>query len=354
VVSDRDNIVSGVDWAVQTGDIDTAARVPAALGWHGALANRAGLSEAFIACIGMVGIEDHPSFPQAAGPAAYSLVLRGDPSAAIALGRRAVMAEGIGGPPAILARMALTVALLHVGEADQGVVVAEETVDAAAAWGDPWLRLVTEGSFIAMAHNQRYRSLEDLHELASDATERARVLGNPTAIAMTIFERGVVKSSDDPSAAIPDLDESLRAADVSGSADTVVIGAIGYLCRCYAAVGDEGQAAATVRRGVVVAREAGSHGVLAQVLDYGGQALITLGHDEEGAALLEAVARGRIARRALGGRLLEDRRASLELAYARLGEEGYATAQRLGAAFTPESAGTYALEVLERLQVTSA
>jgi predicted ATPase len=350
--ANRDNVATAVEWAARTGHLDLAARIAAGLGWYGAAAYQLGLAEVPEMVLRIPGSEAHPLFPEVAGQVAYALQLRGDTTAVIGLCRRAIAAERNGGPPASLARVSLVLALLHTGEADEAVGLAEDTDAAAVAWGDPWVRVTSRCAVVGTLYNQGSRSVEELAATAAALVEEARETGNPSAIAGSTFQRGAVYSGLDPKAAIRDLEESLGmasgGAEGSGAFHASLMGAIGYLCRCYASVRDEASATAVIRRGVVMARERGSPTMLAQILDYGGQALVTLGHDEEGAALLSAAAGGRIAPRALGGRLLEQRSAAQDAARRRLGEERYARAVAIGADLVPESATAYVLEILER------
>jgi predicted ATPase/class 3 adenylate cyclase len=354
LAAERDNVVAAIEWAAGAGQLDIAARMIAALGWHATMACQLALTDIAALAFGMPGIDEHPLFPEVAGAAAVAMSLRGETMAAIAISRRAIAAEHPGGPPSISARNNLVLALLHAGEADEAFLIAEEAVAATIVWGDPWLRIMAEMSLVGMAYNQRARSDGELAMIASGSVESARVLGNPTALAGATFERGVVNSEHDPKSAIRDLEESLRVADGSSLVDVALFGVIGYLCRCYAAVGSEREAAGTVRRGLLMARERGSPALLAQVLDYGAQALIALGHDDGGVALLEAASGGHLSPRALGGRLLEARSAALDLARARLGPERYERAKREGEALTPETATAFALGVLDDLSPASA
>jgi hypothetical protein len=123
----------------------------------------------------------------------------------------------------------------------------------------------------------------------------------------------------------------------------------GFLCRCYAAVGDALGAAATIRRGVVVARDTGSRAMLAQILDYGGQALITLGRHEEGATLVGAATRGRVGTRSLGGVVGAQRMSTEDSARARLGSDKYDRAVQRGVAMATDVAIAYSLDLLDRL-----
>ena len=163
---------------------------------------------------------------------------------------------------------------------------------------------------------------------------------------------GATTWARDPRAAIADLEECLSKADET-TLNVIWFSSLGYLARCYAVVGDHGKAIEAVRRSVLVARDRGAAGTFAQALDYGGQALVTMSHDLEGATFLGAVEGGRVARRTLGGLLLDERLAAEETARDRLGDDAYDEAVRAGAALTMETALVYALEVLDRLDSAS-
>jgi hypothetical protein len=203
---------------------------------------------------------------------------------------------------------------------------------------------------IGFLRNQRWRTDEELYALASEAVAAAQELGSPSAMACAMFQRGVVSSTRDPRSAIRDLEECVRCADLGAALEIVWSSSHGYLSRCYAAVGDGANAVDAIRRVVLRARDRGAPGTLALALDYGGQALVMMDRDVEGATFLGAAGRGGIARRTLGGLLLDERLAAQETARARLGDDAYDAALRTGAALTTETAMTYALEVLDRLE----
>jgi hypothetical protein len=164
---------------------------------------------------------------------------------------------------------------------------------------------------------------------------------------------GFVEWVRDPAAAIGSFRYCLERAD-RGSSTYIGSVAAGHLCRCYAAVGDEEGAVGTIRRGVVIARESGSPMILAQILDYGGQALTTLGRYEEGATLIAVATRAPIAsRHNMKGLSLDERLAAQQAARERLGPDRYDDAVQDGAAMTPETAVAYTLNVLDRLSIRS-
>jgi hypothetical protein len=124
--------------------------------------------------------------------------------------------------------------------------------------------------------------------------------------------------------------------------------AAAHLSRCYAEAGDVLGAAGAIRRGLVIARDSGSRWMLAQTLEKGGQALVILGHDQEGATLLVA-SRGLVASRNPGGVTLNERVAAEQAALARLGADRYDDAVREGAAMTPQAAIAHIISVLDEL-----
>jgi hypothetical protein len=203
-----------------------------------------------------------------------------------------------------------------------------------------------------MRVNQGSHSLDELRTLAVETVGIARQLDNPTALLLASFCVGLVESARDPAAAIGPFRDSLDAVD-RGTVHFMENVVAGQLCRCYAAVGDPEGVAGASRRGLVIARDGGSRTMLAQTLDSGGQALISLGRHQEGATLIAAATRGPIASRTLGG-LAQDRRVGAEQA-ARdcLGSDRYDDAVRQGAAMTTEAAIAYTLNVLDRLAICS-
>jgi hypothetical protein len=85
---------------------------------------------------------------------------------------------------------------------------------------------------------------------------RPRKLDNPTALVSALFSVGNVESVGDPASAITRFQESLRIAERVGTATGfVLMGNLGCLARCYAAVGDAPETVATIGRGVLAARD---------------------------------------------------------------------------------------------------
>jgi hypothetical protein len=347
VAAERESIAAAVDCAVAAGDLDSAVRIPAALALHIVFSPPLGLADLPASVLGMAGVEDHPLYPEVAGAAAYVLFLKGETGAAVALGRRAVAAERPGSPPAFLARNALVNVLVYRGDGLEALRLANEMRVAADAWGDAWLRVFFGTHAIAMRVHQGSDSLDNLHALAVDAVSVAHELDNPTALLYASFGLGVVEALRDPAAAIGPFRDSLAAAD-RGSARYLECIAAAYLSRCYAEVGDMEGTASAMRRGVIIARDSGSRTMLAYALEFGGQALIILGGDQEGATLM-ATAPVLIAARNPAGLSLDWRLAAEQAARDRLGPDHYDNAVREGAAMTPETAIAYAINVLDRL-----
>jgi predicted ATPase/class 3 adenylate cyclase len=349
LAGERESVSAAVDWAILAGDLDTAIRIPAALAYHMVFSRKLGLADLPSSVLGMAGAENHPLYAEVAGAAAYVLFLRGETDAAVALGRRAVDAERPGSPPAFLARDALVSTLVHWGDGLEALHIAEELLHTADAWGDPWQRVHYRMVAIAMRVNQRSHSLDELRTLAVETLGIARLLDNPTALLLASFSVGLIESARDPAAAIGLFCDSLDAVDRGGLEHSMENVVAGQLCRCYAAVGDLEGASGAIRRGLVIARDSGSRTMLAQTLDNGGQALISLGRDQEGATLIAAATRGLIASRAFGGLTLDQRAAAEQAARERLGPHRYDDAVAEGAAMTPETAIAYTLGVLDRL-----
>jgi hypothetical protein len=351
VADERESITAAVDWAIGAGDLDTAMRIPAALAYHMVFSPPLGLADLPASVLGMAGADDHPLYTEVAGAAAYVLFLRGETDAAVALGRRAVDAERPGSPPAILARNALvSTTLVYRGDGLEALRIAEELLHAADAWGDLWQQVHYRMTAIAVRVSQRSHSLDELRTLAVDTVGIARRLDNPTALLLASFSVGMVESARDPAAAIGPFRDSLDALDRGRLEHYLENVVAGQLCRCYAAVGDLEGASGAIRRGLVIARDSGSRTMLAQTLDNGGQALITLGRYEDGATLIAAATGGQIAsRHNISGLSLDQRLAAEQTARDRLGPDRYDNAVREGAAMTPETAISYTLNVLDRL-----
>ena len=288
----------------------------------------------------------HRLYPQVAGAASFELFVRGELDAAVALSRRATKATRPGDEPPIIALASLSAGLLYLGRAEAAVGVADETLTMAEASADPWVRVVCATNAIAILHNEHARSPQELTALASTALGIARRLGNPTALRLAAQRAGIVCSASDPALAVAYFEEALQAGVYTG-ADANFVPTLGYLSRCWAAIGDNSKTASAIRQGVLFAREMGSPTVLLQILDYGGQALVTLGRYEEGAVILAVPASGTIAPRAMTGLLLEQRTAAQTTARAHLGEERYNQAAAIGAAMGADSAINYTLAALD-------
>jgi hypothetical protein len=349
LAAERESITAAVDWAVEAGDLDSAMRIPAALAIHILFSPQLGLADLPASVLSMPGVEEHPLYPEVAGAAAGTLRLRGELDASVVLGRRAVAAERPGSPPAFTARSTLVSTYVSRGDALEALHIADELFIAVDLWADPWQR-VRYGTYAMLMRNHHGSdSFDNLHALAVESAAIARQLNNPTALSLALFGLGVVESVRDPVAAIGPFLESLEAAD-RGSARSWEHQAACQLCRCYAEVGDAEGAADAIRRGLIIARGNGSPMMLEHTLDNGGQALVILGHDQEGAILL-AASRELVASRNPGGLSLERRLAAEHAAQTRLGPDRYDDAVRQGAAMTPETAIAYTLNVLDRLSV---
>jgi hypothetical protein len=198
-----------------------------------------------------------------------------------------------------------------------------------------------------MRVHQLSDTVENLHALAVETVAIARRLDNPTARLCASYNLGLVESLRDPAAAIGPFCDGLEAAD-RGAARHMECIAAAHLSRCYAEAGDVLGAAGAIRRGLVIARDSGSRWRLAQTLEKGGQALVILGHDQEGATILVA-SRGLVASRNPGGVTLNERVAAEHAALARLGADRYDDAVREGAAMTPQAAIAHTISVLDEL-----
>jgi predicted ATPase/class 3 adenylate cyclase len=347
VMAERDSIVAAVDWAQEAGDVDAAVIFAGVICDYASIW-RFGLADVPASVLGMPGIVDHPLYPDVAGAAAATLYHRGLLDDAIDLAYRAVKAERPDHPPAVIARRMLAQALINRGDQREALNVATDLLQIANAWGDPWVQVACLTTAVAVRLNDPSRNLDEVRSLALQAFRTAHELGNPTAIMTACFGLGYAESEHDPQSAIAPLCQSIEAAELVRASLWVVL-AGGYLCRSYAALGEPSLAISTMRTSVAKARESGSRAMLAQILDYGGQALVTLAHDEEGCVFLSAAKEGQIATRASAGKLFDDHMAALEEARGRLGSNRYDEAVAKGQTMTADSAMTYAMETLERL-----
>jgi hypothetical protein len=347
VTAERESISTAVDWAVGAGDADVAMRIADALARDIVQTPLIGLAEVSALVLSVPGAEHHLLYPAVAGAAAFAVYLRGETDTAIELSRRAIQAERPGSALALVGRNALVLALQYHGYVETAAAV-EEWLIAGNASSEPRETAICRASAAVVRVNEKPDSFEACRSLAGEALAVAYDLGNPTAILFASFAVGFVESMRDPAAAIDWLCQSLDIAD-RGSMQYMATTVAGFLCRCYAAVGDAVGAGATIRRGVVSARDTGSRAMLAQILDYGGQALIGLGRDEEGATLVAAATHGRIGSRSLGGVVGTQRARTEDSARAHLGADRYSKAVAEGAAMTPQDAITYALNVVDLL-----
>lgn len=347
VMAERESIIAAVDWAKDAKEVN-AAFISAGVICDYASIWRFGLADLPASLLGMSGIEDHPLYPEVAGAAAATLYYRGALDEAVELAYRAVGAEHPGRPPAVIARRMLTQALINRGDEEEAHRVATELLRVGEAWGDPWVRVACLTTAVADRLNDPSRNLDEIRALALEAFGIAQELGNPTAIMTASFGLGFAEIERDPRSAIIAMRRSVEAAELVRAPVWVVL-AGGYLCRSYAAVGEQAEAIDTIRMSLEKARESGSRAMLAQILDYGGQALITLENGEEGSVFLSAAAGGQIATRASAGRLFDEHTAALEAARGQLGSQIYDEAVSKGLAMTADAAMAYALDILEQL-----
>jgi hypothetical protein len=223
----------------------------------------------------------------------------------------------------------------------------------AEALDDAWLLLIALSSLVAFRVSQHPDRLDRSAELAAREVQLARQVGNPSMISGAEFSTGYVKMAEgDVTGAIASFEASLASASRTTNELTMTT-TLGYLARCYASMGDARQAVEMVHRAVMAARQTGSKVTLAQALDYGGQALITLGHDRDGACFTAAAVGGRIALRAMGGLELQRRADALAAARARLGDERYREAIAEGEALSVDTAMQRAIDVLARISPPS-
>jgi hypothetical protein len=152
----------------------------------------------------------------------------------------------------------------------------------------------------------------------------------------------------DHSLAIASFQASLAAVTFQTN-DVLTVSARGYLGRMYAVAGDGAASVDMVRHAVLLARGTGSRVSLAAALDYGGQALITLGHDLAGVTFIVAATAGNVASRPMGGLELQRRNDALATARERLGEEDYQRAVAIGESLSAEAALATAIDALDRI-----
>jgi hypothetical protein len=290
----------------------------------------------------MVGIETHPLYPLVAGGAVGALITRGDTDGAIQLARGVLAARDVDASRSASVAAPLLVALNLQGRQEEAARTALELLRTHDGIGDQWSRLLVRVGSVGTLLNGGGLSVDDVGALAEETVKIARQLGNPTLLVM-----GLVHARQQPDRAVGFLEESLGLAeDVVSS---VVMAVLGNLSLCYAQLGDATRAAANIRKAMLYARDGGSPQFLVGVLDYGGQALIALSHDEPGTVMLSASSHGRIASRVAGGHLQSVQRQSHALAVNRLGLQAYNAAMAKGADMTADAAVAYTLTVVDAL-----
>jgi len=241
----------------------------------------------------------------------------------------------------------LLVALGFQGDRDDASSVAQELLRSRDMISDPWEWVMTQGNCVGSLCNGGVLSTDDAGALAEQTITLARQLGNPTVLMIALLTRGLVDSMRDPATAIPSLEEGLQVADHGGSGPSTVM--LGLLSRCYGVVGDTTRAVATIRRGLSYVRDTGSAGLLVAVLDYAGQSLVNLGHDEPGTVLMAAALHGRISPRANRGHQMACQQQAESLAATRLSGPTYDRAVARGAGLSADDAIAYTLAVLDQL-----
>jgi hypothetical protein len=233
------------------------------------------------------------------------------------------------------------------GRQEEAARIALELLRTHDGIGDQWSRLLVRVGSVGTLLNGGGLSVDDVGALAEETVKIARQLGNPTLLMLSLLVMGLVHARQQPDRAVGFLEESLGLAeDVVSS---VVMAVLGNLSLCYAQLGDATRAAANIRKAMLYARDGGSPQFLVGVLDYGGQALIALSHDEPGTVMLSASSHGRIASRVAGGHLQSVQRQSHALAVDRLGLQAYNAAMAKGADMTADAAVAYTLTVVDAL-----
>jgi hypothetical protein len=274
--------------------------------------------------------------------------------AGVELARRAWAATPPDALPATIVLPHLVLGLFQLGEDEEAMRVARDMLVRAAQTSDLWEKVWWQAHALLILRNNEPEHLEEMTSQAKATLSAAQAIGNPTALRLATFLLGLLTldATSDPAEALRYFDQSLEATGERGN-KTTYPATLGYVAKCTAALGDAVRTAQTIRRGVLFARETGAPVGLRQILDHGGQALVTLGYDEPGTVMLSAATSGVIASWAIGGVAKLQREAVEADARVRLGEERFQTAVALGRSLNMATAIDYVLTALDAMEAAS-
>ena len=206
----HDNLRAAIDWSVDHGEVDAAARIVGSLGDWGYFRARYELAEWSERTVALAG-PAHPGWFALCGAAARGawVLSRFDDALRFAL------QAGDGDGPTV-ARSG------HPGDVVADVALYRGDTDAAhrhylrhrqlALDGDDPIRLSWTTYYLSVVAAVTHR-WDEAADWARDALDPARASGNPTALAYALYANGLASKHRDPDNAIALFDEAIRVAD---------------------------------------------------------------------------------------------------------------------------------------------
>lgn len=214
LLSAYDNLRAAVTWAIGEGEIDLASRIVAAIPDWGYWRSRYEL-EIWARWVWKTTTPQDPRWRAVCGSAARGAWVSGHFDDAVRYG---TSASGIGG--SVIARCAypedaVADVALYRGDAQTALDHYEQVAATARREGDV-TREVWATYYVAVT-NAVLRRPRHATEAADRALQAARRTGNPTAIAFSLYARGLASKTHAPLEAIVLFEEAVRIADSVGN-----------------------------------------------------------------------------------------------------------------------------------------
>ena len=344
VAVERDNITSAVEWAVARRDLDVAIAIVAPLDWHAVMVPGLGLSTLPEVVASTEGCAAHPAYASVAGPAAIALCNAGRFAEGIALAEAVVAND----PTNWWAWNALAYGYVYTGRSVDAVAAAEECLRVARTTNDP---LAIAVALTGVCANRAGVSADPrARDEAAELVTVAETIGCPTVLHLACFARGYVEGFFDAGQAGY---WCRKAIDVLGTAAGSAMNtghAYATICLAAAGLGDEGLLLRSLRDAVSFARASTIWITLYSACEYGGQALIELGHPALGVQLIGAAT----PHRSLGGAEADRKTRALATARDQLDEATYTHALRFAEHLNPDELCAYLLTEITRLEHDNA
>jgi predicted ATPase/DNA-binding SARP family transcriptional activator len=202
--------------AVATGDVDSALRIVIGVreyAWRRIRYEHLTWADATVA---MPGARDHELYPVLLGVVAYGHFVRGELTAAIEVGERAVAeAERLGSLTAGLAERAMGNAFFYRMQQAEAVALMERMIGAGNATGAP--AIVAHAYYMCAVAQTSIGDPERAREFAALSAAAAIESGSPTALAQADYARAISVAADDPARALALFDRSAQRGESVGN-----------------------------------------------------------------------------------------------------------------------------------------